>query len=46
MVFASAPQKSPMLMMRKVTVGMMDCLKCMITPFIYTALSVPDVMEK
>jgi hypothetical protein len=34
-VFASATQKSPMLMMSRGTVGMMDCLNRMTTPFIY-----------
>src|SRR5438552_15869990 len=35
MVVASATQKSPMLMTSRVTVGMMDCLNRMTTPFIY-----------
>ena len=46
MVFASAPQRSPMLMMSRGTVGMMDCLNRITTPFKYKALSVPHVKEK
>lgn len=45
MVFASASQKNPMLTMSRVTVGMMDCLNRMTTPFIYGAVS-PSVKEK
>src|SRR6267143_637228 len=46
MVFASAPQKNPMLITSRVTVGMMDCLNRMTTPFVYMAPSVPDVRER
>jgi hypothetical protein len=33
-VFPTAPQKSPMIMTSRVTIGMMDCLNLMTAPFI------------